>query len=293
MIRSLDPIPASVRHAPGGNGRTLVDAHAHIHDCFDLGRFLDSAAANFSAASGGTDAFRGVLLLTEGEGEDRFTDLAARARAGRDAVGLPGAAAGWTFETTREDHALLARKAAWTLVLVGGRQVATSDGLEVLVFGTRERFLDGRPLLDVLGLARVMKRLHAIPWGAGKWLFRRGRMLSGILASGPGSDFSLGDESGRPVFWPRVRHFEEARRRGIRVLRGTDPLPFADEVSRAGSFGFAIEGAIDLGRPMAWLEATLRDPGVRLHDYGRLESPVPFVVHQWGMQRRKRARVRS
>jgi hypothetical protein len=292
VIRSLDPIPAPAGHAPGGNGRTLVDAHAHIHDCFDLGAFLDSAAANFAAASGGADA-RGVLLLTEGEGEDRFTELAGRARARRDGVGVPDAAAEWTFETTLEEHALLARKGARTLVLVGGRQVATSDGLEVLVFGTRERFLDGRPLLDVLGRARAMERPHAIPWGAGKWLFRRGRMLSGILASGPGSDFSLGDESGRPLFWPRVRHFEEARRRGIRVLRGTDPLPFVDEVARAGSFGFAIDGAIDLGRPMGWLETALRDPRVRLHDYGRLESPVPFVVHQWGMQRRKRARGRN
>jgi hypothetical protein len=248
---------------------------------------------NFAAASGDAASFRGVLLLTEGQSEDRFSELVARARAGRDAVGLPGAVSEWTFETTGEDHALLARRAARTLVLVGGRQVATSDGLEVLVFGTRERFLDGRPLFDVLGLARAMERLHAIPWGAGKWLFRRGRLLNDILASGPGSDFSLGDESGRPVFWPRVRHFEEARRRGIRVLRGTDPLPFADEVARAGSFGFAIEGAIDPGRPTAWLEAKLRDPGVRLHDYGRLEGPLPFVVHQWAMQRRKRARVRS
>lgn len=294
----VPPAPAAhdegLLAAPGGRDPALVDAHVHIHRCFDLPTFLDSAAANFAAAGRvtGADEIRGVLMLTEGADEDRFTELAAlaRAEAGRPGAAPEGRPGEWRFTTTAEDCSLLAEKGARTLILIAGRQVATSDGLEVLVFGTRERFEDGRPLREMLARMRDADLLHAIPWGAGKWLFRRGRLLSSVLDSGPAPGFCLGDESGRPVFWPRVRHFEEARRRGIRVLRGTDPLPFPDEVSRAGSFGFRIDAGVDLARPMAWLRAALLDPAVRLHDYGRLERGAAFIVHQWGMQRRKRER---
>lgn len=266
----------------------LVDAHVHIHRCFDLTTFLEAAVANFTAASLATGGkpFHGLLLLTEAAGEDRFTELAALTRADHSGA--------WTFGATDEGCSLTAARGPSALALVAGRQVATADGLEVLVFGTRERFEDGRPLSEVLERMRRLGLVHAIPWGAGKWLFRRGRLLTRILESSPGSGFCLGDEGGRPVFWPRVGHFEEARGRGIRVLRGTDPLPFPGEVSRAGSFGFRIEAPIDPARPMASLRAALEDPAVELRDYGLLERPVAFFIHQWGMQRRKRAaRARS
>jgi hypothetical protein len=224
-----------------------------------------------------------VLLLTEAAVEDRFAELAGLARTGA-VVG------GWTFAATGEDCSLTAARGRRSLVVIAGRQVASSDGLELLLFGTRERFTDGRPLAEILDRARGLGLVHAVPWGAGKWLFRRGRLLTEILAARSGGRFCLGDEGGRPVFWPRVRHFEEARRRGIRVLRGTDPLPFADEVARAGGFGFRLAAPLDPGRPMASLARALEDPGVRLIDYGRLERPLAFFVHQWGMQQRKRAR---
>jgi hypothetical protein len=296
---------------------TLVDAHVHVHRCFGLERFLEAAHANFAAAAGAWRPFTGVLLLTEGAGEDRFAELQASAvtqpamgpaatglRAGGavtldrpPATGAPGRAGscraapgGWRFERTAEDCALRAFSGERELLLVAGRQVATSDGLELLVFGPREGFEDGRPLAEALDRARTRGLVHAVPWGAGKWLFSRGRLLSRLVAAARDPGFCLGDEGGRPVFWRRVRHFEEARRRGIRVLRGTDPLPFPREVSRPGSFGFALTIGLDRLRPARRLLEALRDPSIEIRDYGRLERPLAFVVHQLAMQRLKRAR---
>jgi hypothetical protein len=138
---------ASAEDSGARSAGVPIDAHVHIHECLDLATFLDTAAANFAAASGDPGpppgfpaaaaprprAADGVLLLTEGEGEDRFAELVALA-------GTGAAVGGWTFAATAEDRSLTTVRASRSLAIVAGRQVATRDGLEVLFFGTRERF---------------------------------------------------------------------------------------------------------------------------------------------------------
>ncbi len=104
----------------------------------------------------------------------------------------------------------------------------------------------------------------------------------------PGDGFFLGDSGGRPFFWPTPSHFREAERRGIRVLAGTDPLPFPSQIGQAGSFGFRLEGVIDLSSPAGGIKAALLDPTSRLTSFGRLERALPFLRHQIAMQQRKR-----
>ncbi len=113
------------------------------------------------------------------------------------------------------------------------------------------------------------------------------------MAAGRPGELFLGDESSRPFFWGTPRHFGEARARGLRVLPGTDPLPFPHELGRAGSFGFWAHMAIDPARPAASLKAHLRGPAPEVHPFGRLEGPVLFVRNQIAMQLRKRRRKRA
>jgi hypothetical protein len=269
----------------------LIDAHVHLHDCFPPATFLESAQRNFEAAARqhGWGPQLGVLMLTESEGVDWFGRLA------RHASGMPDAAGAaldpWTIETTADPCALAACHGGCRLMIVAGRQVVAREGLEVLLLGTRSTVSDGGSLSDALVQGARMGALRVIPWGAGKWLFGRGRLLSGIIASeDSGSGFFLGDGAGRPFFWPRPDHFTQAERRGIRVLPGTDPLPFPGQAGRAGSFGFRLEGAIDLSSPAQGIKAALRDPASRLTPFGRLERTLPFLRNQIAMQRRKRRR---
>ena len=278
----------------GETGRdvsVLIDAHVHLHDCFSPATFLESAQHNFEAAARrrGWSRPLGVLMLTESEGVDWFGRLA------RHASGMPGAAGAtidpWTIEATGDPCALAARNREHRVLIVAGRQVVAREGLEVLLLGTRSTVPDGGTLSDVMAEGARLGALRVIPWGAGKWLFGRGRLLSEIIASEPaGGGFFLGDGAGRPFFWPTPDHFKEAERRGIRVLAGTDPLPFTTQVGRAGSFGFRLEGAIDLSNPAEGIKAALRDPASRLTPFGRLERTMPFVRNQIAMQRRKRRR---
>jgi hypothetical protein len=269
----------------------LVDAHVHLHDCFVPAEFLEHAARNFERAGspGGDSGVIGALMLTELTGANWFGRLAATAGS---TASPPVGLGSWRIERTADPNALLARRSSHRLLLIAGRQVVAREGLEVLLLGTSASMSDGRPIREVLAEGERLGALRVIPWGAGKWLFGRGRLLNTLLAAArPGDGFFLGDGSGRPFFWASPAHFAQAERRGVRVLPGTDPLPFPTEVSRAGSYGFHLMGAVDLTRPAEGIKAALRDPGSRLVRYGRLERLAPFVRHQVAMQRLKRRRV--
>jgi hypothetical protein len=224
-------------------------------------------------------------MLTESEGVDWFGRLEGLADGGKDAAAL----APWTIVRTSDPSALEARYGARRLFIVAGRQVVAREGLEVLMLGTRAMVLDGGRLPELLSEGARLGALRVIPWGAGKWLFGRGRLLTSIIATQRSDDgFFLGDGAGRPFFWSTPNHFPEAARRGIRVLPGTDPLPFPSQATRAGSFGFRLEGRLDLSRPAEGIKAALRDPASRMTPYGKLERALPFLRNQVAMQQRKR-----
>jgi hypothetical protein len=133
-----------------------------------------------------------------------------------------------------------------------------------------------------LGVPRV------IPWGPGKWFFRRGRLLNELLQEFRSPTLFLGDEGGRPGFWGYPTQFTQAARLGVRDLPGTDPLPFAHDVHKVGRMGFRVRIDLDEARPAASLMRALTDQSVPLERFATLESPLMFVRNQIGMQLRKR-----
>ena len=58
-----------------------VDGHVHLHSSFDEERFFRAAADNFVAAGnalGLPESPRGILMLTESSGTNRFGELRQR-----------------------------------------------------------------------------------------------------------------------------------------------------------------------------------------------------------------------
>lgn len=267
----------------------LLDAHVHFYDCFDPGLFLDSAHANFARTArrlGNAENFLGVLLLSEGSRENWFSKLMESC--GPDADASAASIGDWAIETTSESMSLVANHAdAARLVIVAGRQVATADRLEVLALCTDRSFGDGQPTDETLRQVGDAGAVAVVPWGAGKWLGHRGTILRDLMERSDGGRFFLGDNSARPVFWRNPEHFEIARQLGIRILPGTDPLPFRSESRRPGSFGFAMRGELSNETPARDLKRLLVDPQANIEPYGKLEGPVRFFVNQLAMQVRK------
>jgi hypothetical protein len=282
----------------------LVDAHVHVHECFDVGRLFDAAAANFAAA---TRALAGereaptalgvamprasvrarddVLCLVESRGE-RFL---AGVRAGRDRV-WPGAHGYWEIEATPEPQTLVARRGGTRLTLIAGRQIVTRERLEVLALGTTAPLPDGDAIEVTLAAVREAGAAAVLPWGVGKWLGARGAVVTRILADPEWRDVLLGDNGNRLELGPDPAEFAAARSLGRAVLPGSDPLPLRGEEARVGAYGFAVEAALDPLRPAAAFLALLKS-GSPFVVFGRRQRLVRFVGNQVALKLKTRRRA--
>ena len=272
-----------------------VDAHVHLHSCYDPDDLLQNARDNLAAAS--DDAAPGprkayFLLLAECAPDDCFGALSRLAEGRTGTNGVPALTLRrWTVAPTEEAISVVARQGQQELFIVAGRQVACREGLEVLVLGTTRRFADGRPIRDVLREADALGVPRVIPWGPGKWFFSRGRLLNALIEEFRKPTLFLGDEGGRPVFWGYPQHFAHAARLGVRDLPGTDPLPFPHDIRKVGRMGFRVAIDLDAARPGESLLRALTQVEAPLERFATLEPPLRFVRNQIGMQLRKRLRA--
>lgn len=268
----------------------LVDGHVHFHDGFDPVAFFDHARDNFAAGAAalGLDPHSlGVLCFTESAGARAFQWFRGMA--------LHGAAAGpWRFTLTGEPRSLLAQhERGANLLLVAGRQIVTREKLEVLAIGTDADVPDGQRIDTVVAAIHAAGAAAVVPWGFGKWWFRRGRRLQRFLASPEGERVFLGDNAGRLGAAPPPRLFRRAAARGHLILPGSDPLPFPAHATRAGSYGFVLADGLYGPRPAAELVQRLHALTAQPPTFGHLEGMAGFVAAQVGMQVRKHLRRAS
>lgn len=265
---------------------TLVDAHVHIHDCFALEEFLGHAVRNFrrvSASTGATGETAFMLLLTESYGADYFSRLAEQAA--KDVP--PGN--GYRCVSTDEPQSIIVRLDDGAEVfIVAGRQIVTIERLEILALGTRTTPPDGQAIRDVIEQVRAENAICVLPWGFGKWTGARGKLVSELLAENRDENFFLGDNAGRLGLWPEPRDFDRARKARLKVLPGSDPLPFKSGVRSAGRFGFALPAAVSRERPFDSLCQMLIKNRLDPEPFGKLESLLPFMFNQVRMQLRKK-----
>ena len=264
----------------------LVDAHVHIHPCFNLGEQLDVAADNL-AQYDSEDKCGFVLCLTECWGTHRFEELAAVAR---DACEIPSLGnSGWRINPAEDHRSVVAEHLRHPpMVIVSGRQIVTAEGLEILGLGAVGEWPDGRPIRDTIERLKGADAIPVLPWGFGKWLGRRGRVANEIIAEYAGRGLFLGDNSGRLGIAPEPEEFRKGRDAGATVLPGSDPLPFSSEVSRTGSYGFHVQDVRNLGGIWTSLQAALKSGDADPRPFGRLESPLRFMRNQIAMQYKNR-----
>jgi len=264
----------------------LIDAHVHIHDCFDLATFMEAAATNFKAEAirRRREAFTGILLLSEAATESWFRHLSDFAGSDRISIGRTGKR--WSLQPTNESCSLLIHRAGEEgFFLIAGRQIITEERLEVLALATDRDFRNGMPLEETIRVIRECGSLPSIPWGFGKWMGRRGRILADYLSKKDEKEYLfLGDNGGRPGFLPRPFFFKLAEKKKIKILPGSDPLPFASEVRRVGGFGCSIEGFVSIEHPAEDLRHLLLNPLVPTTAYGGLQRPLLFVRNQLSIQ---------
>lgn len=260
------------------------DGHVHFYSCFDQAAFLDAALKNFknlAACSNPARHWSFLLLLAEQRGQREFTELLQAARAGR-------ACGSWQLTEIEKDLSLRLvheDKKGHPLFLCAGRQLVTCEGLEVLALMTSAECSHGLDLGQTIAEVQGAGGVAVCPWGAGKWLGKRGRLLEAALQKTP-PGFFLGDSGGRPAFWHQPQ-FAGTGSQGQPVISGSDPLPLAQEERRAGSFGGIVERELDRQRPAASLKGYLEGDGCQIASFGRPCSMTNFVKTQLALRLRK------
>ncbi len=271
-----------MRSATKNNQLIIADAHVHIYECFNLEQLLNAASDNFkifAGQQGYQDNFTPVLFLTETIKDKFFQQFF-------DGVDINPKCRGinlndWKLKWTQESLSLYAfNKLGQGIFLIAGRQVVTAENLEILALITDQTFADGLSLEATIKSILAAGGIPVLPWGFGKWMGKRGKFLHNFLEESNFPSLFLGDNGGRPIFWPRPSHFKQAEKKGLRILPGTDPLPLASEYCRPGSFGFTIEGELSLEEPGKQIKKMLLDSTISIQAYGSLETPWRFIRNQ-------------
>lgn len=262
----------------------FVDAHVHIHPNFNLTVFLNSVSDNFKKAAlqnNSEENYDSVICLTESNGINFFNEFY------NNKISLDE----WKFHKTSEGNSLKAvSKNGNSFFIIAGRQIVTSEKLEVLALGIKEEFDDGKPADEVINFVISKNGLPVIPWGVGKWIGKRGKIIRDLLSSNLYSFLFLGDNGNRPVFWKRSPIFYFGEKNNKRNLPGSDPLPFKSEEEKPGSFGFMPDGFLDNQFPFKSLKEKIINSENVFNTYGKGESFFRFMKNQASMQIVKRNR---
>ncbi|MTI78523.1 MAG: hypothetical protein FH754_14550 [Marinobacter sp.] len=167
--------------------------------------------------------------------------------------------------------------------LFSSRQVNSHEKLEVIVVGNVEGVSESLPVeqyLQEFGASELV----ILPWGVGKWLGNRGRIVSRLMSSHK-ERFVLGDNGGRPSWW-RVPQFDQANAIGMPILAGSDPLRVGQYAERAFVYGNVFSGQFTNCRE--WI-AHVKGLSASPDTFGQRVSTLTFLREQLGLRLQKLA----
>lgn len=263
-----------------------VDSHVHFHKCFDEGLFFDSCFNNLSKISS-SSVKHGLLFFTESKNEDSFNYLKSKTK---------------IKSTLNENTNYLVNKidkgcaidvnwieGGMRILIFPGFQVVTKENLEVLSLGTIKRLSDGLLIEETISNVISLGGIPVLPWGFGKWFGNRGKKIDEMINKRI-PDLFLGDNGGRSSILPFPTQFDLAEINGMKILPGSDPLPFPQEAKRPMSYGFIFDANINFDESNPWesVKRSLLGDDLEIEKFGNLTSPLAFTRTQIAMQIKKR-----
>lgn len=273
----------------------FIDAHVHIYPIFSIDQLLSAALRNFKHQARllkDTESRDYVLCLTEGTGFNVFSQLFQMAVMPQDQKkneSLP-AADRWQYHRTSDQQCLRAvNRAGESVYIVAGRQLISRENLELLSLGVSVNVADKVFSLEMLaGKVWDSGGIPVLPWGVGKWLGKRGKVINHYISTKHDFPVVLGDNGNRPAIWPLPRQFSSALQMQCCFLAGSDPLPLADHYQRVGTYGGWIAGhQLSMQYPTEDLKALVTRPDC-LNSFGKNMGTYQFFRDQLVVNLKKR-----
>lgn len=263
------------------NHLLAVDSHVHLHDWLHFVPMLDSALSAFTRAVSqhkNTNVFSGILVLTEPVGRDTFPRLKTQLETSEDQCRLNS---NWHLEATGEDLTIAACHVTGARIyLVSGQQIVTRENLEVLSIYTPQSINDRLNIRETIKEVEKFGGFPVLPWGVGKWLFGRGKLVSCLIEEKKKQRFGIGDNGSRPTFWQHVPQFALARKHDLPLLHGSDPLRVSEARRSAGSSGDLIICPFDSRYPGKSLVNALKENSYERISFREPEKAGHFFKDQ-------------
>jgi len=204
-----------------------IDTHLHIYPFYSLHQALATLMDNLRKHD--AQAIK-VGCLTERYDCDVYRQLASD----------PGEAVTSAFDIqpSMSGHSLkiTSRLSGEVLHLLPGQQIITVENLEVLSLNCPTRVEEGLPANQTIRNVLQSGGVPVIAYGFGKWLGKRGKIVNQLIDEFDPGELAIGDTTMRPYGWGTPVAFRRARQKGMKILHGSDPLPFGGEEIRPASY---------------------------------------------------------
>lgn len=265
------------------------DTHVHCYQFEQLPELLDQAIENFIRLVPQAQSY--VLFFTDGLVDRTWLKLQDLIKVNEKVNAKSNAKAKqWSFRLNEQSGFVEASNADKLIYLAPARQVNTAGRLEMLLLGCDQE-LEDKQAANELIKQYADDYVLISPWGVGKWLGKRGRVLVDLI-NHSSKPFFLGDNGGRPFFWP-VPHFKFMKavsegkktqwvKKALPVFNGSDPLPISGEIARVGSYGvtFELKSSLSLSEV---LETLKNDP---VQNFGKPIGLFSFFIARLKMMLR-------
>jgi hypothetical protein len=259
----------------------LVDSHVHLHPCFEIEKFFDHCFSNLLKNST-NPSVSGILFLTQTKNENSFEELKKISTI----FDSTKKSAKYFISTLNDNLSLKVESIenGLKLFIISSFQIVTKEKLEVLSIGTLNRKSDGLPIEEIIKNVLDDNAIPIIPWGFGKWYGKRGKIINKIMEQNIPNLF-WGDNGGRSNLLPYPSQF---RNPNIKILPGSDPLPFIEEIKKPFSYGFKFHSEINDN--MFWKDVykLILNPDFKVEKFGNLTRSYTFLKTQIKVQLQKR-----
>lgn len=268
------------------NCTLLIDAHVHLYPQYVLTRAYRHGAQNMMHAfrkKNHADPDHPVLVWLLTERSD--CNILDSIKQNPDCFGED------VLIHSLEDRKVVLVKHDGTpdLYILAGRQIVSSDGLEVLALCTDIQIQDRqRSTADLIDAVNGAGGVPVLNWAPGKWFFSRGKIVQNLIQQTDDlARFLIGDTPLRHTLWPQPGLMRTAVQKGFHLIAGSDPLPFPCEERMIGSYGAAVEGSFDPSKPVASILSLLKDARSDFRIIGWRNDPLTFAWREGRILRAK------
>ena len=229
--------------------KLVIDGHLHLYPCYNLKHALDSLKANLeriARAEFHTDLLQDIFkigFLVESRGLNYFEQFRnGTIRAALQGLEIVSGSDGLSITIIQQGKP--------DLCLIAGKQIVTSENIEILGIGFDESVPDHLPAHEVITQIIDAGGIPVLPWAPGKWLFKRGRIIEKLIENYSPEQLVLQDTSLRPTILPLPGLMRKGMAKGFSLIAGSDPLPIPGEEQWMGTYGFIYEGPFDTDAPV-------------------------------------------